>query len=260
MPPTETEYFSKTLDKALSILSLFEQSQSRRTLTEISKLLGINKTSAYRYVNTLVLLGYLKRGTSTKSLSLGPKALLLGYQFFQGFELLQTVKPLIDKTYTDLLITIDSVLLDHNQLIALYRRESKNTLHFRHPLVSRSLYARATGKAILAQMDSQEVETFLAKSELQAKTSNTITNREDLLKDLELTRQRGYALSNGEYIVGLNAIGAPLLNFHTKRIVGAVSFDLPALEDSIKSIVKKYANALHSLSNSLSEMITATGG
>lgn len=259
MSNTENEYFSKTLDKALSILVLFDQSQTRRTLTEISKLLGTNKTSAYRYVNTLVQLGYLKRGASTKSLSLGPKALLLGYRFLQGFELLQIVKPLIDQTYTELLVTIDSVLLDHDQLIALYRRESKNTLHFRHPMVSRSLYARATGKAMLAQMEPQEIDAFLAKTELQPKTRSTITSKEDLRKDLELTRQRGYAVSNGEYLSGLNAIGAPLLNFHTKRIVGAVSFDMPALENPIESIAKKYANALNALSNNLSEMITVTG-
>lgn len=254
----ENEYFSKTIEKGLVILDLFDQSNPRRSLTEISNILGINKTSTYRYVNTLTQLGYLKKVSSTKILKLGRKALLLGYQFLQGFEFLQTIKPLIDQTYKEYNITIDSVLLDGDALIALYRRESKNTINFRHPLLSKSLYARATGKAVLAFMGEKDLFEFIANTELEAKTKNTIVNKDDLLTELELIRKKGYSVANEEYLYGMNAIGAPIKNIKRDIAVGAVSFDFPAIENPISEIERKYADSVKKLAMDLSEIITVT--
>lgn len=250
------DYFSKTIEKGLSIISLFDQNHTRRNLTEISNILGINTTSTYRYVNTLIELGYLKRVSNSKIIKLGPKALSLGYQFLQGFELLQAIKPLIDRTYQEQNITIDTVLKDGDALIALYRRESKNTINFRHPLMSKSIYARATGKAVLAYLTSEEFSDFISKTELKAKTVNTIVKMEGLIADLELTKKRGYALAIEEYLPGLNAVAAPLMNFRKNTAVGAVSFDFPALQYSIESIEYNFADTIKKIGMDLSEMIT----
>ncbi len=256
MAKRENDYFSKTIEKGFSIINLFDQNHTRRNLTEISKILGINSTSTYRYVNTLVELGYLKRVSTSKILKLGPKALRMGYQFLQGFELLQTVKPIIDQTFQEKGFTIDTVLKDEDELIALYRRESKSTINFRHPLLSKSLYARATGKAVLSCMPEEELMQFFDKSEFKSKTKDTIVEKDVLLAELELIKKRGYSLSNEEYLSGLNAIGAPLVNFRINRVIGAVSFDFPALQHSIKSIESKYADTIKKFAIDLSEMIT----
>ena len=68
MAKRENDYFSKTIEKGLSIINLFDQNHTRRNLTEISRILGFNSTSTYRYVNTLVELGYLKRVSNSKML------------------------------------------------------------------------------------------------------------------------------------------------------------------------------------------------
>ena len=256
MAKRENDYFSKTIQKGFSIINLFDQTHTRRKLVEISKVLGINTTSTYRYVNTLVELGYLKRVSNSKTLKLGSKALSLGYQFLQGFELLQYIKPLIDRIYQDQGITVDTVLREGDSLIALYRRESKATINFRHPLRSKTIYARATGKAILANMSSDEFLDYISKTTLVAKTENTIVNRNDLISDLELTKKRGFALANEEYLPGLNAIAAPLLNFSNNSVVGAVSFDFPARQYSIDFIESNFAGTIKKTGVDLSEMIT----
>jgi IclR family pca regulon transcriptional regulator len=61
MPGSSDQYFSTTLEKGLSILRLFDRDHTRLTLSQVSDLCGLNKTSAYRLVNTLVSLGYLKK-------------------------------------------------------------------------------------------------------------------------------------------------------------------------------------------------------
>ena len=184
--------------------------------------------------------------------------LSLAYQIHQGFEFIQTDKPLIEQTYKEYNITIDTVLLDGDALIALYRRESKNTINFRHPFVSKSLYARATGKAVLAFMGKEELSEFIASIKFEEKTKNTIVNKDDLLAELELIRKKGHSLANEEYLYGMNAIGAPIKNIKRDRAVGAVSFDFPAIENPIGEIERKYADAVKKLAMDLSEMITVT--
>jgi IclR family pca regulon transcriptional regulator len=92
------QYFSKTLEKGMIILDLFDRDHQHRGLSEIARLTGINKTSTYRLVNTLVQMGYLRKSKNSKSLRLGPRAFVLGHHFFHGFDIFQSVKPIIDKT------------------------------------------------------------------------------------------------------------------------------------------------------------------
>jgi IclR family pca regulon transcriptional regulator len=72
-------------------------------------------------------------------LKLGPQAFVMGHNFIHSFDLLQGIKPLIDKTFIEHNITIDSALLYNYTLISLYRREAPNILSFRLPLVMEDL-------------------------------------------------------------------------------------------------------------------------
>jgi len=249
-------YFSTTIEKGLIILGLFDRDHTRRSLSEISQLTGINKTTCYRFVNTFVKMGYLKKNANNKSLKLGPKALLFGHNFIQGFDLLQVVKPLIDKSFTEHQITIDSALLDELTLLSLYRREAPNIIHFRLPLVMQELHARAMGKAVLAQLDETALKRYLDRMILTQRTPKTLSTREGFLADLALTRGRGYSFNDEEYVAGLICMGAPLMNYGTNTVVGAISFDFPAAEHSLESIEKAYAGVLTKLADEMSEMIT----
>jgi len=60
------QYFSSTLEKGRNILNLFDRDHASRRLSEISKITGINKTSVYRFVNTLVKLGYLRKSQNNR--------------------------------------------------------------------------------------------------------------------------------------------------------------------------------------------------
>jgi IclR family pca regulon transcriptional regulator len=256
MSENQAAYYSKTIEKGLSVLCLFDREHSRLSLTEISRKSGINKTSTFRFVNTLIKLGYLRKNSNSKTIKLGPKALLLGNNFTQGFDLLQTTKPLIDNVFTKHNITIDSALLDGYTLLALYRREAPNTLFFRQPLASQDLYARAMGKAILAQFNQDELLHFFNSVPREKYTANTTIKKKDLLAEIKATRNRGYSINNQEYIIGLLCIGAPLMNFKTKSVVGAISFDFPTSEYSLKDIVRDYTGLLTHLASDISAAIT----
>ncbi len=251
------KYFSKTIEKGLAILSLFDRDHPKRSLSEISQITGINKTSVYRFVNTFIELGYLRKNSNNRLIRLGPRSFVLGQNFFHGFDLLQGIKPIIDKTSIQHNVSIDSALLHRHSLISLYRRELPSLIYFRLPLVMGDLHARALGKAALANLDSEELNAFLKSLKLTKLTPKTITKKEELLKELKTTRDRGYSINNEEYLLGLVCIGAPLINYNTKTTAGAVSLDFSAAEFPIDIIERNYTGILTKLASELSAIITS---
>ena len=257
MKNANNPYFSKTLEKGLIILDLFDRDHQQRGLSEISRLTGINKTSTFRLVNTLVQMGYLRKSDNNRSIRLGPKAFLLGHHFFYGFDVFQSVKPIIDKTFLDQKVSIDSALLYDHRLISLYRREMPNLIYFRLPVIMDELYARAMGKAVLADLDKKELAAIMSELKITKLTPKTLSTKQKILRDIELTRNRGYSINNEEYIEGLICIGAPVVNYRRKTTVGAVSLDFPTSEYSIETIQRDYPGVLTKLASEVSEAVTS---
>lgn len=249
-------YFSKTLEKGLIILNLFDRDHTSRRMTEIAKITGINKTSVFRFVNTLVKQGYLRKSTQNNLLRLGPRAFVLGQKFSHGFDILQSVKPIIDKTFLEHKISIDSAILYEHTLISLYRREMPNIIFMRLPLIMDDLYARAMGKAVMAHFEDQELTTFLNGVRFRKLTPSTVVSRKALIRELARAKERGYTVNDEEYVKGLICIGAPVFNYNTHKVAGAVSLDFPAAEYPLDVIENNYAGILTRLASEMSEIFT----
>jgi IclR family pca regulon transcriptional regulator len=119
------------------------------------------------------------------------------------------------------------------------------------------LHARALGKAVLANLGSEELAAFLKSLRLTKLTPKTITKKEDLLKEIKATQNRGYSINNEEYLLGLVCIGVPLINFNTKAVAGAVSLDFPAAEFPLSIIERNYTGILTKLASELSAIVTS---
>jgi IclR family pca regulon transcriptional regulator len=251
----QTPYFSKSLEKGLRILSLFNQDRITCTQSEISKLTGINMTSTYRFVNTFVELGYLQKHPETKRLKLGSKAIALGHGLLRGFDFLQMVKPIVDETCSEHQITMDVALRDSDALMIIYRREIRNALPYQLPTVIKDLNSTALGKAVLAFLPEQERLSIINSLSFENKTGRTIIDKNQLVSELDIIRKRGYSLNNEEFTPGLLALGAPLINASTNQVAGSICFDFLAAHTSLSKIKKEYADLILDLSKKISKFL-----
>ena len=247
--------FSETLEKGLGILSLFDELNQGFTLTEISRSLGINKTSIYRYLNTYCKLGYLRKDPQSKQFKLGPQSIALAHSFMMGSDLLDLVKPLIDETYHQHWVAIDVGLLHNDSIYCIYRKENKDILQFRRIISGKGLHFLSTGKAAMAFLPDEDQLSLLERLDLEKKTSKTITTKSKLSEELKRTRKRGYATNCEEYIPGLLAVGAPLINLYTNQVQGAVSFMGSTASYTMKSFEKKFAGILVALAKRISALL-----
>jgi DNA-binding IclR family transcriptional regulator len=255
MNPTK-QYFSTSLEKGLKILSLFSREAPVLTQSEISKALGLNMTSTFRYINTFVSLGYLEKDTKTKEIRPGFRCLTLCTNLIRATDNLHLMKRYVDALYETHNITIDVGFTIDDTMMRVYNREAAETLTYNLPDVAPNcLHNTSVGKAYLSTLSPEELEGTLDRIDLHAKTNNTITEKSELMNEIEITRQRGYAICVEEYLIGLITIGAPLVSKHNGKGVGAVSFDFSVLQTSAQEIEEKYAELIQETASALSKRL-----
>jgi DNA-binding IclR family transcriptional regulator len=83
-------------------------------------------------------------------------------------------------------------------------------------------YCTAIGKAVLAFLNRDLLQQYLDDNKLERMTSNTITDRKKLLKEMEEIRKSGFSVGREEFTFGRAGIGAPVFN-KSGTIAGAIS-------------------------------------
>ncbi|HEY8499425.1 MAG TPA: IclR family transcriptional regulator C-terminal domain-containing protein, partial [Clostridia bacterium] len=84
------------------------------------------------------------------------------------------------------------------------------------------IYCTALGKVLLAGQNESTRKSILDRVKYEYFTENTIVDKNILLKQLEETEKRGWAVDNEEYEHGIRCIAAPVRDF-TGKVIAAVS-------------------------------------
>jgi len=249
-------YFSKSLDKGLKILALFNRETPVLTQSEISTTLDLNRTSTYRYINTLVELGYLEKDTKTKEIRPSRLCLLFYTNLMRATDHLRMIKEVVDRIHSENNISIDVAFVVDDAMVHIYHREAEETLTYRLPDFSKNcLHNTALGKAYLSSLPDDLIAEKLDTMSLVARTEKTIVDKDALAAELKKTKVRQYAMSAEEYLPGLVAIGAPLYDPISGKGVGAVSFDFSVLQHSAGNIKANYGDMIRETAKSLSGLL-----
>jgi DNA-binding IclR family transcriptional regulator len=249
-------YFSKSLEKGLKILSLFNRETPALTQSAIAKRLDLNMTSTYRYINTLVELKYLEKDIRTKEIRPSILCLLFCTNLMRATDRLRMVREVVDAIHSENNISIDVAFVVDDTLVRIYHRDAEETLTYRLPDFSRGcLYNTALGKAYLSSLPEDQFAKKIETMELIAKTGRTIADKAELIEALKKAKTCGYAVANEEYLPGLLAIGAPLYDSVSGRGVGAVSFDFSVLQHSARDIEAKFGDMVQALARTLSDIL-----
>ena len=254
----EKYYFSKSLEKGLKILALFNRETPVLTQSAIARMLDLNMTSTYRYINTLVELGYLEKDAKTKEIRPSVLCLLLCNNLMRATDHLRMIKEVVDRTHREHNISIDVIFVVDDAMVRAYNRAAEETLTYRMPDVSQNcLHNTALGKAYLFSLPDDQVAAKIDAMNLNARTEKTIVDKGALMADLKKAKERQYAMNEEEYLPGLVAIGAPLYDPLSGEGVGAVCFDFSVLQHSAEEIRAKYGRMIRETARSLSEILPA---
>ena len=109
------------------------------------------------------------------------------------------------------------------------------------------LHSTALGKVILAHLSDERVDEIIENQGLSEKTEHTITDRTSLDEEMEIIRERGYALDREESTIGLKCVSVPVMD--NDEILGALSVSGPSSRFSETRIEEEILDLLQNASN-----------
>lgn len=197
----------KSAVRTVQLLEFFAAHPGMHPLARVQEALGYPKSSLYMLLRTLVDLGWVEADASGTRYGIGVRALLVGTSYLDGDEVVAAARPALDRLAAETTETIHLARLDGTSVVYLATRTSQ---HHLRPFsrVGRRLpaYSTSLGKALLATYPDEEVRALLPER-LAPVTEHTRTDREELLEELRLVREQGYALDREENTLGLRCFG-----------------------------------------------------
>ena len=227
------EYLNKSLDRALRILDLFDESRSSMTASEVAATVGTTPATLYPTLYTLVSHGYLIRN-ERKQFRLGMKLLERSGQVLAKSDVRRVARPYLRDLAQGYQVTADLGILYGHEVLYLEREVGHPTAVLAE-VVGRRVPAHCTslGKVLLAFHPDPDTPGFLPSLPLERYTPHTIVDMASLAKELAAVRECGYALDIEEFHQGNACVGAPVWS-HGGRVVAAISLML-SVDDRIRN-------------------------
>ncbi len=215
----------------MSVLRAFRKKGPNLTLSEIAQAADMVPPTATRFIRTLEDLGYVVRDPKTKSYSLSPKILSIGFSFIENLDLRHRVSNHLLEITKQMNVDTACTMLDGTEVVYIERFRSNSVVGLHLTVGSRlPAYCSAMGRAILAFIDPREAADIIDASDMQAHTPHTITDKNRLLERLGLVREEGFAINEQELLLGMAAIGAPVMNGAKVEGSFGASFPMRLLE------------------------------
>ncbi|KDS91910.1 transcriptional regulator [Halorubrum saccharovorum] len=197
-------------------------------VTDVAEHVGISKSSAHAYLNTLrenhlVVQEGERYGLSLEFLYLGNAVQHRNVLFTYGKSV---VEDLAAETGEYVHLMCEQHGLERNILKSAGEHAIGEEYHATKEQKPDYLHFTASGKAVLAELPKQQVESIIEAHGLPQKTAKTITEPTDLFEELSTVRSRGYAVNDEEEIVGIRAVGAPICDANG-TVLGAISISGP---------------------------------
>lgn len=188
----------RTVARALDVLDVIGASKEPVTLADIAKTMDIPRSSLHDIVRTLTMRGWVDAVGDGPRYALSIKMLQLGRCYLDSSASYTSLEKVLDWVAEQIDETVHLGRLVDDRIVYIGKREPSHPIRL-YSAIGRSLPANATalGKVLLARMDVDAVERLLP-ARLPSLTHATIATRDRLLKDLDLTRRRGYAVDEGE--------------------------------------------------------------
>jgi IclR family transcriptional regulator, acetate operon repressor len=219
----------QSLDRGLTILEAVGKSPSPVTLSELTSVLKIDRSSVFRLANTLKRRGFLANPAGAKDYVLGTSVWRLSREY----------------NWSGMLATIahghlQSLAGTTGETAHLAVREGRKALFVDHAtanshVISVSgqtgelvpLYCTSHGKALLADFDEDGLRNLLGNKPLVQYTINTVRTVAELAQHCNEIRKRGFASDDAEFLDGVRCVAAPIRD-REGTVVASIGISAPS--------------------------------
>lgn len=203
----------QAINRALDLLELMAAAGGESSLTDLASAAGLPLPTIHRLVRTLASRGYVRQEPSRRY-ALGPRLIGLGDSASRLISV--WARPHLTELVDAIGETANLALMDGDYVMYAAQVPSRHVVRMFIEVGRRvPMHSTGVGKTLLAQLPEASARDILERSGMPKQTPHTITNPDDLLRELEEIRHRGYALDEGEQEVGVRCVAVPVPGIQT---------------------------------------------
>ena len=210
------------VDKCFAILDSIIASREPLGVSEISRRLGLNKSTVFNIVRTLVDLEVLEHRPHSK-LGIGTRLYVLGQAAGSKAELVRTVHSYLKTISFESMLSSFLVIRWGMYAVIVDKAQAATYVKVSYEIGTRlPLLVGATGRALLCQLSDEELEDIVRENEPLRLIPHARKDRISLRDAVMRVREEGFAADMGEHVDGVITLAVPI-NTHRADLQAAIS-------------------------------------
>ena len=242
--------FMTSLARGLAVIQAFSQRRHHLTISQVSTTTGLSRAAVRRCLYTLAKLGFAG-SDDNRHFFLRPRILALGHSYISSMPLATAAQPVLEHISHLLHESCSIATLDGIEIVYIARANVTRIMSIDLGVGSRlPAFCTSMGRAILANLPPEELESVLARVEFKRYTERTITNPAKLTQALRQIRRDGYSIIDQELEHGLRSMAVPIQN-PSGKVVAALNIGAHAQRVSIQEMQTKFLPHLRAAAQEL---------
>ncbi len=225
--------------RTLLILEVLGNSDYAMSPTEINTAIGLPKQTIHRLCKTMLEQGFLVKANSGNRMRPARRLRNFASGILQASRYHILRHQVLINICNHVGETVNYVMPEDKGMNYVDRVEADWPFRVQLPVGTYvPFHCTASGKTFLSSLPRKARELFARSTTLEKYTSNTLTDPDQLLAELDQIAKRGYAIDNEEFWEGMVAIAAPVHDINGK-FSAALAFHGPTVRLSIAEAIKK---------------------
>ena len=194
----------QSLVNAFTVLEVFSLEEPELSLSAICSKTQMNKTNVFRYLKTLMSMGYVQQNKDTQKYSLGFKFFYLGSIVGDSMDLRKVAHDEMKELHSEIGEAIGLFIMNNYVRTCIDYIESNRDVRATLKIGGNYTLSGGGGRPFFFNRDNTSTSSILAKSGLNDREI------QKCLQQIEKDRKLGYAISLEENVKGIFGVSAPI--------------------------------------------------
>lgn len=208
----------RSLERALDVLDVLQDSRQSLRLSEIARRAGLHIATTQRILNVLERRGRAER--DDQGYRSGLASLFGAHAYLTSSPLVTAARPVLQDLAEATGLTASLFARSGTSRAVISRIDGKSPIRYMLPTGERLPLTRGAGKVLAAYLPKSELDALLDDSADLSTADGTRVSRREFLAEMATIRAQGYVFSYQGRVVGVSSLAAPILNEDKSCLAG----------------------------------------
>ena len=253
----------QSVERAMLLLEALGEDEEGYRLTDLAARTGLSLSTIHRLLTTLETGRFVQFDQNHNTWHVGRQVFSIGSAFVRRRNFVAPAMPFLRHLRDRSRETANLGVVDEGEMVVVTQVESREIMRAITRVGGRApLVASGMGKAILATYSDDDIKALIARHGMPRMTSHSIVRASRLKEELILTRKRGYAIDNEEFVMGLRCVASVIFNQQSEALcaisVSGLADRMP--EDRLNSLGELVAATAREMTEALGGVTPSLAG